>query len=59
VTEQHNSIVRGTYAPIEKAESVLRLLVEGVSIRSIGRITGMEQGVTSPVWLIQELLMSV
>jgi transposase-like protein/IS1 family transposase len=43
VTEPHNTIVRGTYAPIEKAESVLRLLVEGVSIRSIKRITGMHR----------------
>jgi transposase-like protein len=27
VTESHNGIVRGTYAPIEKAESVILLLI--------------------------------
>jgi transposase-like protein/IS1 family transposase len=43
VTEPHNSNVRGTYASIDKAESVLRLLVEGNSIRSIERITGMHR----------------
>ncbi|HVA95532.1 MAG TPA: IS1 family transposase [Candidatus Dormibacteraeota bacterium] len=43
MTEPHNSIVRGTYASTDKAESVLRLLVEGNSIRSIERITGMHR----------------
>lgn len=42
-TESRNGLVHGTYAPIEKAESVVRLLVECSSIRSIERITGMHR----------------
>lgn len=42
-TEPHNGTVHGMYATVAKAESVLRLLVEGKSIRSIERITGMHR----------------
>ena len=55
MTEPHNSIVRGTYAPIDKAESVIRLLIEGCSIRSIERITGMQRdSILRPLSLVGE-----
>ncbi len=38
-TEPHKGNVHGMYATTQKAESVLRLLVEGNSILSIERIT--------------------
>ncbi len=56
VPESHNGIVRGTYTPIEKAESVLRLLVEGNSIRSIERITGMHKGSACSILCLIQLL---
>jgi len=42
-TEPHNGTVHGTYATTQKAEAVIRLLVEGNSIRSVERITGMHR----------------
>jgi transposase-like protein/IS1 family transposase len=41
--EQQDKPLGGMYLPLEKAEMVLRLLVEGNSIRSIERITGVEK----------------
>ncbi len=43
LTEPHNGTVHGMYVSTGKAESVLRLLVEGNSIRSIERITEMHR----------------
>jgi transposase-like protein/IS1 family transposase len=42
-TQPHNGHLPGMYVSAEKAETVLRLLVEGVSIRSIERISGMHR----------------
>jgi len=42
-TEPHNGHLPGMYVRTEKAATVLRLLVEGVSIRSIERISGMHR----------------
>lgn len=41
--EPHNGNVHGMYTGTHRAESVLRLLVEGNSIRSIERITEMHR----------------
>ena len=41
--EQQEKPLGGMYLPLEKAEMVLRLLVEGNSVRSIERITGVEK----------------
>lgn len=38
-TEPHNGHLAGMYLPMEKAAFVLKLLVEGVSVRSIERLT--------------------
>jgi transposase-like protein len=38
-TEPHHDHVSGSYIPVKKAASILHLLVEGVSIRSIERLT--------------------
>jgi transposase-like protein/IS1 family transposase len=38
-TEPHHDRLDGSYLPIKKAASILHLLVEGVSIRSIERLT--------------------
>lgn len=42
-TQPTNANVTGTYAPMAKAETVVRLIVEGNSIRSTERITGMHR----------------
>ena len=42
-TQPHNGHLPGMHVSNEKAESVLRLLVEGTSIRSIERIIGMHR----------------
>ena len=42
-TQPHNGTVHGTYATMSRAESVIRLLVEGNSIRSVERITEMHR----------------
>jgi len=42
-TAPHNGHVHGMYVSKERAESVLRLFVEGTSVRSIERITGMHR----------------
>lgn len=42
-TQSHNGTVHGTYVSIQRAEAVIRLLVEGNSIRSVERITGMHR----------------
>src|SRR5437764_1452358 len=38
-TEPHNGHLVGMYLPTEKATFILKLLVEGVSVRSIERLT--------------------
>src|SRR5438094_3254472 len=38
-TEPHNGHLAGMYLPMEKATFILKLLVEGVSVRSIERLT--------------------
>jgi len=42
-TQPHNGHISGMYVSTEKAEKVLRLFVEGCSIRSIERITEMHR----------------
>jgi transposase-like protein/IS1 family transposase len=42
-TQPHNGHLPGMYVTHEKAETVLRLFVEGTSVRSIERITGMHR----------------
>lgn len=42
-TQPHNGNVQGMYTSSQRAETVLRLLVEGNSIRSVERITGMHR----------------
>src|ERR1043165_7829554 len=41
--EQQDRPLGGMYLPLDKAEMILRLLVEGNSVRSIERITGVEK----------------
>ncbi len=48
VRGRHDSFVRGTYVSIERAESVLRLLVEGNPIGSIESISNRHLLCTSP-----------
>jgi len=42
-TQPHNGNIHGMYTGTEKAETIIRLLVEGSSIRSVERITGMHR----------------
>jgi len=43
-TEAHETPLDGMYLPIEKAEMVLRLLLEGNSVSSVERVTGVHNG---------------
>ena len=43
-TEAHETPLDGMYLPIEKAEMVLRLLLEGNSVSSVERVTGIHHG---------------
>jgi len=42
-TEPHNGDFFGMYTPSEKASLILKMLVEGVSVRSIERLTGVHR----------------
>jgi transposase-like protein/IS1 family transposase len=42
-TEPHNGHFFGMYTPAEKAALILKMLVEGVSVRSIERLTGVHR----------------
>ena len=42
-SEPRNEYLGGMYTPPEKVEAVIKLLVEGCSIRSIERLTGVNQ----------------
>jgi len=43
-TDARDSTLDGMYLPVEKAEMVLRLLLEGNSISSVERVTGIHHG---------------
>jgi transposase-like protein len=43
-TDARDSTLDGMYLPVEKAEMVLRLLLEGNSVSSVERITGIHHG---------------
>lgn len=43
-TEAHETPLDGMYLPIEKAEMVLSLLLEGNSVSSVERVTGIHHG---------------
>lgn len=43
-TEPHADTLEGMYLPVEKAEMVLRLLLEGNSVSTVERITGVHHG---------------
>ncbi|MCU1300234.1 MAG: helix-turn-helix protein [Candidatus Sulfotelmatobacter sp.] len=42
-TEDHTRPLVGMRLPLDKAESILKLLVEGMSLRSIERVTGVHR----------------
>ena len=43
-TESHETPLDGMYTPLDKAEQILGLLVEGCSINTIERVTGVHHG---------------
>ena len=42
-TQDHDAPLGDMRLPLDKAESVLRLLVEGMSVRSVERVTGVHR----------------
>jgi transposase-like protein len=42
-TQPHNGTIHGMYVSTDKAEMIVRLFVEGTSVRSIERLTGMHR----------------